>query len=830
MKICKTVTLTICATLFASPALLKAGWAQDVAANLALGKKVIAIPEPNTKDSGNKLEKLTDGKLSRGQISQGTVSMWVQPDAVGWTYSLVSVLMVDLEKVQPISGFSYRTAAGVADVNWPGAIYMLVSDDQKHWRYAGDLVKLSAKSKPAPAYGKYFEHTFSTRKVQATGRYVAFGITSTLYTVTDEIEVFAGDKSWLGRRDKTRVLANQSPDLAEWRLSLTSKNGIDRRVANDLASFKRMVQGSALPEVKKSQFLKKADAIEASGQELVLPPVDFRAILPVSDVHRRALSLHGEFLAAQKYEPLTVWGGQRFEWLDVVGAPNKNRKAELAFSMLGNQHRSQSLLLTNSTSQSQKVNLKLSGAPVGARAGWLQVDEVYWTDTNNGVPVADALKTIEASKGGYQVEVPAGMTRKVWFTLDSSRLAPGSFNGSLTVDNGKVRKQVPFASTVSKIAMKRPRLSLGVWDESNTRSSYAVTPKNYEQALKIMKSHYVDTAWGNRLAVPWPGAADFDAKGALRTKLDFSAFDRWVKDWPEARHFFVFLVATDEFAGEKIDSPLFAAKMGSWARAMADHAREIGLDPRKLGFLLVDEPHTDAQDLIQVAWSRAFNATAPELTLFTDSIWLQPGQIKHPEAMSNFDVLSPNMPFYYRGGETAQQFYQKMRQEGKSLWFYQCDGPTRLFDPQRYFRYQAWHTFAAGGEGQGFWAFADTGKDSWNEYAHTRTAFSAVFLDQNSVTNSIHWDAIREGMQDFEELAMLRDAIAATKNEALRAEGQKLLDSAVKAVTGIWKDVEATHNNTGVTGHYDWRRPDYDATLADRELLKVRAMLERLRS
>lgn len=832
MKIPVSVTRTICAIALVLPHFIGTSMAQETAAlNIALGKKVTAQPLPNSGDTGNKLEMLTDGNPQAGPVvSQGTNSMWVQPTAVSWSRSPVSCLIVDLESVQPISGFAYNTAAGVADVSFPNAIYMLVSDDQKNWRYAGDLVKLSAKDKPAPAYGEYHEHKFSTRDVQLTGRYVAFGITSSLYTVTDEIKVYAGDKTWLGKRDKSRRFNNQPADLTDFMNLLTVQTGIDRRITNDLNAIKDTVEKSSLSRAKKTQLLKKVDELASTTGDAALPSVDFRTIMPLSDLHRQVLCLQGESLAAQGFEPLTVWGGQRYKWLDLIAAPDKSQKPDLVFSVLGNQFRSQSLLLTNASAKPQKVRLQLTGAPKGARAGWLKVDEVYWTDTYFGTPVPDALKTIAAENGAYSIDVPAGMTRKVWLTVDSSKLSPGDFKSTLVVDNGIARKAVPFSCAVSTIAMKRPRFSLGMWDESNGiegRNSYAITAKNYVPALKLMQSHYVDAAWGSRVALPVPGPDDFDAQGALKGKLDFSAFEKWAKDWPEARHFFVFMVAGDNFGGEKMDSPLFAPKLGSWAKAVVQHMRETGRDPKQIGLMLVDEAHTDAQDVIQVAWSRAIKATAPELQLFTDPLWEQPGKITHPEAISNFDILSPNLSVYQRGGESARKFYEGMRQQGKSLWTYQCDGPTRMFDPQRYFRYNAWHTFAIGGEGQGFWSFGDAGKNSWNEYANISFTYAPVFIDQTTVTNSIHWDSVRDGVQDFEELAMLRDAIAASKDPALKAEGQRVLDNAVKAVTGIWKDKETTFVNEGVKPHYDWRRPDYDVNLADRELKKVRFMLEK---
>jgi hypothetical protein len=76
----------------------------------------------------------------------------------------------------------------------------------------------------------------------------------------------------------------------------------------------------------------------------------------------------------------------------------------------------------------------------------------------------------------------------------------------------------------------------------------------------------------------------------------------------------------------------------------------------------------------------------------------------------------------------------------------------------------------------------------------------------------VHWDAVREGMEDYEELAMLQDAINSSQNAAQKQQAQQILDDAVKAVTGVWSRV------------YFWYQKS-DPQLADEQLQKVRDLL-----
>jgi hypothetical protein len=80
------------------------------------------------------------------------------------------------------------------------------------------------------------------------------------------------------------------------------------------------------------------------------------------------------------------------------------------------------------------------------------------------------------------------------------------------------------------------------------------------------------------------------------------------------------------------------------------------------------------------------------------------------------------------------------------------------------------------------------------------------------VYNSIHWDAVREGIEDYEELAMLRDAIKSSSNAAWKIQAQHVLDDAVKTVTCVWSD------------DYNWPK-ETDPDLADAQLQKVQSLL-----
>jgi hypothetical protein len=175
----------------------------------------------------------------------------------------------------------------------------------------------------------------------------------------------------------------------------------------------------------------------------------------------------------------------------------------------------------------------------------------------------------------------------------------------------------------------------------------------------------------------------------------------------------------------------------------------------------------------------------------------------------------PAIPRLQKGRRADAKVLSIAAAQGRQLWFYQATGPVRLYDPQEYYRYQAWQSFALGASGQCFWGFAATSgaPSSWNEYAMSTPSYAPEFIDDNTVYNTVHWDAAREGIEDHEELAMLKDAIQKSQNEAWKTSAAQILDNAVKTITNTWN------------GNYVWTQatnPDF----ADRRIQKIQNLLK----
>lgn len=756
----------------------------DEAGNLALSAKYTLIPGPNSPHcaAGDASKKLTDGVYSgdlKGSMEGATdTSIWTMDTTVGWHRVFAPVITLDLGKDQPISGVSYSTAAGRADVSWPQNIFVQTSVDGEEWFTAGDLVALSDAEKAPPKEGR---HRFSTRALATHGRFVRLIVIARFYIFCDEIEVFRGDQSLLGISPAGELTRFSGPD---WAASYISRVRVIDRVERDAEAVEKKLENfDALPPDERSALRQEIKAGKDEARAMSLPdPVKFKAILPLNEGHARIFSAFGKILGAKADSALLPWKMHRFDPLNTFDFPSTEEPVRLDFELMRGERRSDSFLLTNASPEKMAVTLHLK-APPGVPADQLRTFISLWTDTNEGRPVADALEDLRWIDDVCAFDIPAGLTVKVWVTVDASTLAPGSHEGSIMVRGGGRDFDVPLHLRVSQLAMKTPRLSLGLWDYTSGNGAFGITADNMEASIRSMQASFVDTPWADRSVLPEVSADDFDAKGELMAPLDFEKIDRWVARWPQARHYAVYINAQDQFAGSPLQSPEFQVKVGSWARALSAHMRELKLDPGQLILLLVDEPRNDLHDEIIVHWTRAIKKAAPELTLFTNPIWDDPSKTKGQEAIVAANIVCPNLKKFMGGGKTVASYFAERRASGQSLWFYLCDGPTRNFDPSSYYRLMAWKAFQQGATGIGFWSFGDLGgsTSSWNEYIQAGKSYAPAFLGERDVTNSIHYEAIQEGVQDYEYLAMLGE-IAGDQRDPRAREASSLLDEATSSV------------------------------------------------
>jgi hypothetical protein len=730
--------------------------------------------------------------LTDGVYAKGIPDLWTHRSAVGWMFS-IPIVTFDLGKAQEISGLGYSTAAGDGGVSWPRQILVFVSDDKASWRFVGDAVPLSQAKKGGPSSGQgASKWKYVTSELHAKGRYIAIAIeaipSSENYVFSDEIELYGDSRKAAVESSKEVVLSGTGiPAIREFLKIKKVDYSIRQRFTRDRNAIQALLKQSSLSQEQLTVLEDKIHQAEQQFDQLPSPnPETYETVLPLNPPHAMLLGAYGKLLQYHGLRPLFTWKQHRYTlppYLKLEEKPGGEQTA-LVVEMLKNEVRADSFLLTNATDKQEEITARFTGLPSSVLTS-LQISLPPWTDTLQGEPVVDALPEPKEEGNSFRFSIPAGFTQKCWLTVDSARLSPGRYEGGLEIEmaNGSKLPPVPVSIRISSVVMARPRLSLGMWDYANATPTMGLTARNIDKAMASMRSHFVDTAWSTGIVLPQPTAANFDS-GKLVRPLDFTALDAWIKRWPDARHYFVFANSRPEFAGEKMGTPEFNLRVGEWARALSERLRLLQIKPEQFAIELVDETHTEPQDAIIIAWAKAIKAAVPELQVFSNPTWIDPAKAPNQEAFTLPDILCPYIIKYQEGGEKAAAFFSQPRRPGQKLWFYQCAGPARLLDPTRYHRGQAWWAFSHGAVGIMFWCFTDIGggKSSWNEYGAVNRAYAPPFIKPDDVTDSIHWQSVREGVEDYECLSMVRDALGLHQDKKWQSEAKRLLEKSANVL------------------------------------------------
>lgn len=766
--------------------------------NVALNRPYTLSPAPNyalCTDPEDRLQ-LTDGRYTQGYF-------WTQKGTVGWQHVGVVFIVVDLGEEVPIAGASFNTAAGVAGVRFPTAIGVLVSRDGQRWHEVGDLVAASeAQNGPPPSEG-YAVHRFWTDRWQAHGRWVAFVVEPEgPYCFVDEVEVYRGEEAWLAEPLTGEVF----PDPKTYAQVQAVRSRARRRLLADAKALEQAAQGH--PDI--------LQALQVWRQQVPEPypienPAAFRTLLPLDERHRALFQLQGRLWRAQGLPPFSAYlPSSPYDPLPYLTPqplpPRPSTSASLL--LLRGESRPLAINWVYASPTEGEITLRLKGLePLE-----VQPYRAVWTDTKEGEPIAAALLPLERRGGEYRLLAPAGMVGQIWLRLQAPRTArPGVLSGTVELEGPEGEARVSLRVRVLPLELPRERsLHLGGWDYTDVESRYGVTPKNREALIAHLRERFVDIPWASSAVLP-PGR--YDEEGRMVEEPNTALFDQWLARWPKAARYYVFASVGRSFANSPVGTPAFSRKVSAWIRFWWAHARQKGLRPGQLGLLLVDEPHTPEQDELTLAWAAVIKEAAPEVVIWVDPTWRNPEQM-NPRLVEVADVLCPQRAHWLREGEPFARFYLAQKARGKRLASYSCSGPSKLLDPYAYYRLQAWHCFALGADEEFFWAFGDNaGNSCWNAYWDPRHCYTPLFLDEEKVTAAKHMEAIAEGVQDYEILAMLRRAAERPKGKG-GEEARRLLE----------KEVEEVLSAVGVEA-FPWRVPK-DRTLADRVREQALGILE----
>lgn len=746
--------------------------------NLALNRPYEFEPRPTYSyctDPGDRRQ-LTDGQTTQNYF-------WTQEGTVGWVRARYVSISIDLGQVEPIGGVTMTTAAGTAGVVWPGAVRVMVSDDGSQFRDVGDLVAIDRQA-AGPFPEGYAIRRMQAQNLRTRGRYVRLLVLPRgPYFFTDEIQVLRGPESLLEKAPTGEPVPDAKEYYVHWRL----RGAIENRFASDLEKVRQWIESvEAVDDAVRQRHLNAADKI---GGRLTAESVplneSFEAVLPFNADHASLFALVGSLRAELGAPALEAWAARTWDPVELVTMPPESPGEVCVHTMRG-EYRAAAVNLANNTNEPLEVRLSTRGLPGELAQGELEVHEVQWTDTVEGLPVAAALP--EAARQGdcWKLTLPPGLTGQVWLTFHVVQLPADEYVGELVFAAGDATASVPLRLKVYPLDFpRRTSLWVGGWSYTNGQPRYGVTSENLAAFLSHMRERFVNAPWATSSVM---FSHELEAGPPLRVRLDTQTFDQWIDQWPDSAAYLVFLSVGHSFDGQPMGTPEFDRRVGAWISAWVEWLRTKDIEPGQLGLLLRDEPNSSKPEdaKIIVAWAKAISAAQPDVLIWEDPTYRNPAEVP-PELFAQSDVLCPNRPMWLANKPAFDRVYLAQREQGKKLHLYSCSGPAKLLDPYSYHRLQAWEAWRVGAEASFFWALGDnSGSSSWNEYLARSGPYTPIFLDSKRVVAGKHMEAIRESVEDYEYFVMLQDAVekarAAGSQPTALAEAERLLNSAANEV------------------------------------------------
>jgi len=368
---------------------------------------------------------------------------------------------------------------------------------------------------------------------------------------------------------------------------------------------------------------------------------------------------------------------------------------------------------------------------------------------------------------------PAGLNSPVWVTVHVSPKTPaGEYKGSVDVT----------ADGMGKVSVP---VSLRVWDftlpsVSRLRTAYGNGmggPFAYQGAAKIEQQRKLVELYNldffkHRVSPYYPYFASNPTVGEQNgtVKIDFTDFDLAIqKFFPYVNSFLLprFGMGDDVGFGKGPDADRMKI---DYMRQVAEHLTEKGVLSKGYDYI-TDEPQPDAYDGIVEAAKDVRMADGRIKILLTKKV--------EDKLIGSVDIWVPIGPDY------DEQRCKDRQAKGEEVWWYHCCGPQHPY-PNYFIDYPAtdlrmfhWITWRYGLNGILYWDTLYWQDNPWQIpmsqppghvgywgngdghllYPATRTP-SKQFVAKGPV-DSIRWETIRDGIEDWDCFRILADRIAA---------------------------------------------------------------------
>ncbi len=427
-------------------------------------------------------------------------------------------------------------------------------------------------------------------------------------------------------------------------------------------------------------------------------------------------------------------------------------EAVLAVEAFGGETESAALNLFNLGSRDRSFRVTLEGLKQGdteiPARDLISLHEVVAVPTEMRDFSEDAIPLLNSAT---ILQVPAWDARQIWLNVAAKGLAPGEWTGavhlrSLDIEPISISTDITLTVWAPNLPETQP-LSLCHW--GYVHSSVL---KDYPEAALADQVHNGTNVF---VGTFFP-QAQFNEQGELSGNIDFSAHDAYVKQHaPHGTILFCGYQSAISGPGGQ-ESEIYAKAHVAWLRAWVAHLKELGVGYDGFALYPVDEPGlSDGLVETYLRLAKLAREADPNIRMYTDPV----GRITEAELremLPYVDIWCPN-----RNGlildKTNTAKFDIIKNSGKTVWTYECDSNVKHQSPLGYYRAQAWLAWHHGMTGIGFWSYCTSQDDPW--FLPTLRHDYLMVYPGNGVVSSKRWEAVRDGVEDYSMLSILRDIV-----------------------------------------------------------------------
>lgn len=372
------------------------------------------------------------------------------------------------------------------------------------------------------------------------------------------------------------------------------------------------------------------------------------------------------------------------------------------------------------------------------------------------------------------LDLEPGRTRCFWFTVRVPRDAqPGRYEGHITVRADR-EVELPVTLTVHPVTLPRHRpLHMTNWFSAGSLASWYELESWSDEHWEMIRRYAQDMAeHGQDTIIVGLGLVEIWQERDGSLSFDFERFDRYIDTFREAgvdqlielghvgsrgpggwtaeeMVFHDWKVTVREGAEPRELSR--EEKTRALVHAIQEHLRERGLLDRAM-IHIADEPiPVNLESWIEK--SRIVHEAAPELRRI-DAIHVR-------DCRGELEIYCPELGYFDRWHE----HYAGMQEQGLlELWFYTCCHPRGLY-ANRFIDYPLiktrllhWMNYLYDARGYLHW-----GPNRWNERPFEDPVVDdlppgdawIVYPGEDGPLSSVRWEALRDGVEDFELLWLL---------------------------------------------------------------------------